>query len=237
LKLFSRGNRFQLRLQIFPTNDAGADGVDIAENTSVLTFTEPIDQLIITTDKANGANSNVTLGFATFTGDFISSPATSIDTDGDSIPDHVDLDSDNDGISDLEESGQDPSAVDLNNDGIVDGGIDANGVPQAANGGVTPVDSDNDGFADFLDLDSDDDGIPDTVEARPTAGFTTNDGDVTDDDTDGIATERLTSLISTATMMAWGTPPRPGSPSQDQTITAMASTTASTLRLPILMAM
>ena len=37
----------------------------------------------------------------------------------------------------------------------------------------------------FLDLDSDDDGIPDTIEAFPTAGYTTNDGNVIDDDSDG----------------------------------------------------
>ena len=96
-----------------------------------------------------------------------------------------------DSISDLEESGADPSVVDLDGDGVYDNTtgpgaqVDANGIPLAANGGVNPVDTDGDGIDDFLDLDSDDDGIPDTVEAFPTAGYTTNDGDVTNDDSDG----------------------------------------------------
>ncbi|MEO0942019.1 MAG: DUF4347 domain-containing protein, partial [Cyanobacteria bacterium J06642_12] len=107
-----------------------------------------------------------------------------VDTDGDGIDDHLDLDSDNDGISDLTESGQDASAVDTNNDGVHDGTEDDNGVPIAANGGVDPINSDTDAIDDFRDLDSDNDGIPDTVEARPTSGYMANDGDVRDDDSD-----------------------------------------------------
>ena len=43
-----------------------------------------------------------------------------------------------------------------------------------------------DGIADYIDLDSDDDGIPDIVEAQPTIGYTGSaDGDVTDQDADG----------------------------------------------------
>ena len=119
------------------------------------------------------------------------------DTDGDGVIDQRDLDSDNDGISDLRESGLDAATLDTNNDGElddmdgVDGDLDDDGLSDAieatygADQGITPVDTDNDGTADYLDLDSDNDGIADTVEARPTAGYTANDGDVTDDDTDG----------------------------------------------------
>ncbi len=108
-----------------------------------------------------------------------------VDSDGDGTVDRLDLDADNDGISDLTESGQDASVVDTNNDGIVDGTVLANGVPVQANGGQDPADSDGDGRDDFRDLDSDNDGIVDTVEARPTAGYVANDGDVTDNDNDG----------------------------------------------------
>ena len=113
--------------------------------------------------------------------------STTRDTDGDGIGDHSDLDSDNDGISDLVESGQDASVVDTDNDGVHNGAVDTTtGVPQAANGGagVNPVDSDSDNVNDFLDLDSDNDGIPDIVESQPTGTYTPASG--TDTDSDGI---------------------------------------------------
>jgi gliding motility-associated-like protein len=82
-------------------------------------------------------------------------------TDGDGIPDYIDLDSDNDGISDILESGQ----PDLNGDGKVDGFVDANNDGfQDALVGVKPIDFDKDGNPDYRDLDSDNDGIPDVVE-------------------------------------------------------------------------
>ena len=108
------------------------------------------------------------------------------DTDGDGHPDHCDLDSDNDGISDLVESGQDASVVDTDGDGVHDGAVDpATGIPLAASGGVSPVDTDNDGVDDYLDLDSDNDGIADAVEAQPTAGYQSP-AIGTDTDSDGI---------------------------------------------------
>ena len=55
----------------------------------------------------------------------------------------------------------------------------------AASVGTTPIDSDGDGLTDQLDLDGDGDGIADTIEARPTAGYVANDGNVTDNDADG----------------------------------------------------
>ena len=84
------------------------------------------------------------------------------DTDGDGIPDVNDLDSDGDSISDLIESGVNASLVDPDDDGMYDvGAVDNDGVPTAASGGVTPVDTDGDGIPDTKDSDSDDDGVPD----------------------------------------------------------------------------
>ncbi len=138
-----------------------------------------------------------------------------ISNGADGIADQVDLDSDDDGISDLHESGASAAqlAADTNNDGTVSlaeveailgvGNADADGdglldifdaditdVSQAASIGVVPVDTDGDGTPDYLDLDSDNDTIPDAVEARPTdqqVAFPTGGIDNTSDsDGDGI---------------------------------------------------
>jgi hypothetical protein len=116
------------------------------------------------------------------------------DTDGDGIPDYLDLDSDNDGIADITEAGH--GAADSNNDGMVDGSVGTNGLPDAvetfADSGVlnyTVLDSDGDGILDYLDLDSDNDGIADVLEGgAPDAdnngtvdGFTDANGDGLDD--------------------------------------------------------
>lgn len=144
-----------------------------------------------------------------------------VDTDQDGVPNYLDLDSDNDGISDLYESlGSKPSALAVAVDsagsssraGYLDGTItlgditayntanpsktisttlSSSGVwqflgdPAVANDGSQSIDTDGDGVHDFLDLDSDGDGIPDTVEVRPSASFSTNDGDVSNEDLDG----------------------------------------------------
>ena len=91
---------------------------------------------------------------------------TPVNTDGVGAPDYQDLDADDDGISDLVESGQDPAIVDLDNNGVVDDGIDADndgiqdlvdGTPTFGDSGsTTPKDDDNDNIPNYQDLDSDD---------------------------------------------------------------------------------
>ena len=107
------------------------------------------------------------------------------DFDGDGVPNHVDLDSDNDGILDIVESQTHVSAnfetlsgVDTDNDGL-DNSFDTTPTGGAAGSlGTTPVDTDTGvGFndnPDFLDIDSDNDGIPDIVEAHSTASYKNN---------------------------------------------------------------
>ena len=117
------------------------------------------------------------------------------DIDEDNIINCVDLDSDNDGISDLVEGGIDVSVFDPDQNGVIDGiqftDLNKNGLADGLeaiygeNKSVFPSNNDSDTFYDFLDLDSDEDGIPDTIEAFPTYGYITNDGDVSDDDKDG----------------------------------------------------
>ena len=87
-----------------------------------------------------------------------------VDSDGDSIADSFDLDSDNDGIYDVIESGN--SILDVNNDGMVDTlhPNDSNNDGQHDNA-QNPIDSDADFVYDYLDLDSDSDGLYDLFEA------------------------------------------------------------------------
>ncbi|MHA8050405.1 Ig-like domain-containing protein, partial [Aquirufa sp. ROCK-SH2] len=104
------------------------------------------------------------------------------DTDGDGIPNRLDSDSDGDGISDVTEAG----GTDTNGDGKVDGGVDANGVPLSTNGGLTPPNTDGTGAANPYDVDSDGDGIPDSIEKGTGTTPVDTDGDGTPDylDTD-----------------------------------------------------
>ncbi|MCB1754195.1 MAG: OmpA family protein [Gammaproteobacteria bacterium] len=102
----------------------------------------------------------------------------SLDTDGDGVADFRDLDADNDGVTDLAESGVAVS-LDANEDGRLDGAVGANGLADAIETAVesgladydadaqadTPRDSDGDGVADFRDLDADNDGLADSIEA------------------------------------------------------------------------
>jgi len=89
------------------------------------------------------------------------------DTDGDGIPDQLDVDADNDGIPDLVEAG----GQDRNGDGLVDELVDADNdglvdAYDADNAGIIigALDTDGDGSPDRVDLDSDNDGLNDSVE-------------------------------------------------------------------------
>lgn len=98
------------------------------------------------------------------------------DTDGDGVPDHDDLDSDNDGINDVTEAGF--AILDTNDDGKIDDGqgnippVSADGLTPFIDPRITgqpipdPFDWDGDGVPDFRDLDSDNDGINDVREAN-----------------------------------------------------------------------
>ncbi|EJF52677.1 hypothetical protein SapgrDRAFT_0948 [Saprospira grandis DSM 2844] len=136
------------------------------------------------------------------------------DVDGDGIPNQLDLDSDNDGITDLVEAG----GTDTNGDGLADNfsDTDNDGLHDVLDGDVgndgttensaqaliltgndvnndgapdnyPNGDADNDGLLNIYDLDSDNDGIADVVEAGGTD--TNGDGfadDFVDTDNDGL---------------------------------------------------
>jgi len=107
---------------------------------------------------------------------------TDIDTDGDTIPNRLDLDSDNDGCSDALEAG---ATTDKTADYAFTGAVGANGLVDALETSVDSgtinytstysayaindainacTDTDGDGVNDVSDLDDDNDGILDTVE-------------------------------------------------------------------------
>jgi hypothetical protein len=119
-----------------------------------------------------------------FTGELFASAIC--DTDGDGISNHLDLDSDNDGIFDLVESGalEESGVNDNNNDGRIDGAVSSSGANGIYSGiedndtayallTYTIFDSDSDGTYDAYTLDADGDGCADVVES----GFTDNNDD------------------------------------------------------------
>ncbi|MCF6297152.1 MAG: gliding motility-associated C-terminal domain-containing protein, partial [Flavobacteriaceae bacterium] len=118
-----------------------------------------------------------------------------IDTDGDNVPDVIDIDDDNDGILDTVEGNgitnsdgdlfPDSLDIDSDNDGIPDN-IEAQptgtyvlsnnddaatyianlGINSAYLGGLSVEDTDSDSIPDYLDSDSDNDNVPDSLEGH-----------------------------------------------------------------------
>jgi len=107
---------------------------------------------------------------------------TSCDNDGDGIINSLDIDSDNDGIIDNVEAQSTASYV------APSGGVGANGlydVYEAVVDNGTPnfsptntdgVFTNSDTIPDYLDIDSDNDGIPDNIEAQSTTGYVAPNG-------------------------------------------------------------
>ncbi len=95
------------------------------------------------------------------------------DVDGDEVPNYLDLDSDNDGIHDLDEAGF--TITDADNNGIIDGAnFGANGlfnpIETATDSGIINsiyvlADTDADGIYNAIELDSDNDLCNDVIEA------------------------------------------------------------------------
>jgi hypothetical protein len=101
------------------------------------------------------------------------------DTDLDGLPNHQDLDSDGDGIPDAVEAngGVAPSWYDVSA-AAISGPVGVNGMPDMAEtspeSGMSAFplpDFDGDSHQDLYDLDSDNDGITDRVEAQATLNF------------------------------------------------------------------
>ncbi|MCZ2222606.1 MAG: choice-of-anchor A family protein [Chitinophagales bacterium] len=114
------------------------------------------------------------------------------DTDGDGVPDYEDIDDDNDGITDVNEHGGIDPLADCDCDGIPNYLDPTPGcsIPWSdcnSDGINDYFDWDRDGIINSWDLDSDNDGILDVVEARPNSVAFTNhiNGIITGTDNDG----------------------------------------------------
>ncbi|GGD11198.1 T9SS type B sorting domain-containing protein [Hyunsoonleella pacifica] len=151
--------------------DSDNDGIpDFIENQGVLTPLSGID--------ANNDGLD----------DIYDASIAPIDTDGDTVPDFYDLDSDNDGITDLIETGELGLLSDTDLNGIVDGpSFGTNGwidvaetTPDSNEIGYTLNDLDADGVFSYIDEDSDGDDCTDVIEAGFSDGnMDTYLGDVT----------------------------------------------------------
>ncbi len=103
----------------------------------------------------------------------------SFDFDGDGVPNHFDLDADGDGIFDIQEVNN--QGVDTDDDGMTNNPVGFNGLDNTVetddtgNAAVlyTIPNTDNDPNNNYLDIDSDGDGIVDNIEAQPTDNYLT----------------------------------------------------------------
>lgn len=94
---------------------------------------------------------------------------THFDTDSDGISDHLDIDADNDGIPDNVEAQTTADYIAPN------GAVGSDGIDTAYGGGLTPINTDSSDDADYIDLDSDNDGTFDIDENG--LGLTDSDND------------------------------------------------------------
>ncbi len=159
-----------------------------------------ISNYLDTTDNGNSGDGSVT----NYTDANLDGIPDVYDTEGDAVPNHLDLDSDNDGILDAVEAGHGQSHV----NGVISGPYGLNGLANAVetipesgviNYVIAESSDDTDTISNFLDLDSDGDGIPDNTEAQTTTGYTAPSGTV---DTNGVFTNYTTGLTPTNTTEA-----------------------------------
>ncbi len=177
-----------------PNGTAEQGAVDIL-------FSQTIDRVVIRYGQ-NGLLSGGGIGLRQIMGTYC------IDTDGDGVVNSLDLDSDNDGIYDLNEASH--PAIDANIDGIIDGAPSTfganglfNGVETVSDNGIlsyTIADSEAtpDGNYDAYELDADGDTCFDALEEN-----------VSDLDNDGIAGFGIPTVIGSGLVntITYGAPP------------------------------
>ncbi len=96
-------------------------------------------------------------------GNYLTNPS---DQDGDGIPNYLDIDSDNDGLIDNYEAQNPQNFIERSGMDVDQNGLDDiyESSPGMGNG-IQPIDTDSDNIPDYLDIDSDNDGILDQSES------------------------------------------------------------------------
>jgi hypothetical protein len=153
----------------------GANG-NAPSNSVQVNVNGAVNQVTIAIAKNDGESANATVQI------YELMYCASINSDTDGIPNHLDIDADDDGIPDNVEaqptigydapSGNGTAMADTNGDGIDD---------NYGTGLLVLEDTDGDGTPDYLDIDSDNDGLPDIQENGMANSVSTN-----DTDTDGL---------------------------------------------------
>ena len=145
-----------------------------------------------------------------------------LDTDGDGYPNSLDLDSDNDGITDLAESGH--TAIDNNNDGIIDAALTSSGINGLYDGlesspdrgfinyRVSDSEPSPDRIYDPYELDSDGDGCYDVKEES-----------LTDIDEDGIVGTGIPSVDANGLVIGHTYGPTANNYWQDENLSSCVS--------------
>ncbi|MEM7657641.1 MAG: FG-GAP-like repeat-containing protein [Bacteroidota bacterium] len=182
--------------------DGFYDAYDPDDNTTSTDENQSLDPVLTTAASGTGDNDGHP-ALPDLAGNANLNGGANADFDGDGVPNYLDLDSDNDGITDVVETfgydkdddnsqgedGQVDNQASNDSDtngwhdtyqGLVPTAEDANRAERANNTlpdyatGNTNPDFDGDGMPNYLDIDADDDGIVDLIEGQPSG---TNLGD------------------------------------------------------------
>ena len=156
-------------LDLDSDNDGIPDAIE-ANNGIAPTGYDPTTGNIVGTDSDNDGLLDVVDNLPNTTYGGSATTLDNPDHDGDGINDMLDLDSDNDGILDVVEAG----GTDVDLDGIIDGFVDtnSNGYSDPLTTTALPVtNTDGSGNPNYIDVDSDDDGLDDTLEGLTTPNY------------------------------------------------------------------
>ncbi|PKA99402.1 gliding motility-associated-like protein [Flavobacteriaceae bacterium MAR_2009_75] len=170
--IYAGANTTELSLSNVPVTESGNQYRLVA--TSADNLCQPIavsDSAIlivgeVSPDVLDSDGDGITDSFEDLNLDGDDNPATNpTNSDNDEYPDYLDIDSDNDGIPDNVEAQTTSDYIPPSNRDENDNGLD-DAYENDGMQGLIPVNSDGEDMPDYLDLDSDNDNILDSIEAH-----------------------------------------------------------------------